>query len=154
KDRNRRYETAGALADELRRHLDNEPVLAGPPSASYRFRKFAARNKVPLAIAFLLGLLLSGAFAGFVASFFAVERERDRTRLALRAEGKRRAQARDALDATTSEMLGDFLARQTTLTSEHKTFLQKALEAYEEFASDTALDEESRAGAARAMANV
>ena len=34
KDRNRRYETANGLAMDLRRHLDNEPVLARPPSAA------------------------------------------------------------------------------------------------------------------------
>ena len=45
KDRNRRYETANGLAADLRRYLDDEPVQAGPPSAAYRFRKFARRNK-------------------------------------------------------------------------------------------------------------
>src|SRR5690606_23373165 len=40
KDRNRRYETANGLAADVQRYLDNEPVEAGPPSATYRFRKF------------------------------------------------------------------------------------------------------------------
>ncbi len=46
KDRNRRYETANGLAADLRRYLDDEPVQACPPSAWYRFGKFARRNKV------------------------------------------------------------------------------------------------------------
>ena len=45
KDRSRRYDTANGLAADLKRHLDNEPVLARPPSAAYRFRKMVRRNK-------------------------------------------------------------------------------------------------------------
>src|SRR5882724_10722637 len=39
KDRNRRYETAGAFAADVQRYLKDEPVEACPPSAWYRFRK-------------------------------------------------------------------------------------------------------------------
>src|SRR5262249_53156170 len=45
KDRNRRYETASAFALDIERYLREEPVLAGPPSALYRFRKFARRHQ-------------------------------------------------------------------------------------------------------------
>ena len=45
KDRTRRYETANGLASDIRRYLDDEPVVACPPSAAYRFQKFARRNK-------------------------------------------------------------------------------------------------------------
>jgi len=51
KDRSRRYETANGLASDIQRYLDDEPVVACPPSAGYRFRKFARRNK-----ALILGL--------------------------------------------------------------------------------------------------
>src|SRR4029077_9531828 len=51
KDRNRRYETANGLAKDVQRYLDDDPVLACPPSAWYRFRKFARRNKRILATA-------------------------------------------------------------------------------------------------------
>src|SRR5262249_29245390 len=49
KDRNRRYETANGLGRDLERYLHDEPVQACPPSAWYRFRKFARRNKGKLA---------------------------------------------------------------------------------------------------------
>jgi WD40 repeat protein/serine/threonine protein kinase len=49
KDRNHRYETASAFAADVLRYLHDEPVLACPPSALYRFRKFARRNKAILA---------------------------------------------------------------------------------------------------------
>ena len=39
KDRNRRYETANGLAPDVQRYLDDEPVLACPPSAGYRLRR-------------------------------------------------------------------------------------------------------------------
>ncbi|HZN34552.1 MAG TPA: tetratricopeptide repeat protein, partial [Pirellulaceae bacterium] len=57
KDRNRRYESASALALDLERYLANEPVSAVPPSAGYRLRKFARRNRGALAVA--AGLLLA-----------------------------------------------------------------------------------------------
>src|SRR5581483_4521535 len=41
KDRNRRYESASALAADVHRYLNDEPVLACPPSAAYRLRKYA-----------------------------------------------------------------------------------------------------------------
>src|SRR5438876_3856213 len=65
KDRTRRYETANALAMDIQRHLENEPVLASPPSSLYRFQKLVRRNKtvfaavVAVAAALLLGLGLS-----------------------------------------------------------------------------------------------
>ena len=46
KNRTRRYETAGALADDLLRHLHNEPVIARPPSAGYLLQKLIRRNRL------------------------------------------------------------------------------------------------------------
>lgn len=86
KDRNRRYETANALAMDVVRHMGNEPVSAGPPDLQYRLGKFARRNKVlvgtltAVAAALVVGLLL--ATWGFVAA----SRARDRAELALAAE--------------------------------------------------------------------
>jgi serine/threonine protein kinase len=65
KDRNRRYESANSLAMDVLRYLADEPVLAGPPSAGYRLRKFARRHRLGLAVAglvlFFLVLLCSVA---------------------------------------------------------------------------------------------
>jgi serine/threonine protein kinase/dihydrodipicolinate synthase/N-acetylneuraminate lyase len=61
KDRTRRYETANGFADDLRRHLDNEVVLARPPSTAYRMKKAWRRNKVWLsAAAVVLAALVLG----------------------------------------------------------------------------------------------
>ena len=64
KDRNRRYETANGLAADVQRYLDDEPVQACPPSAWYRFRKFARRNKAVLRAAALIVLLVAAAAIG------------------------------------------------------------------------------------------
>jgi serine/threonine protein kinase/WD40 repeat protein len=58
KDRSRRYETANGLAADLNRHLNNEPVLARPPSAVYRFRKAFRRNRVSFTAAMVVALAL------------------------------------------------------------------------------------------------
>jgi hypothetical protein len=72
KDRTRRYETANGLAADLKRHLNNEPVAARPPSAAYKFQKALRRNKMLFAagtaifIALVLGVLGTGI--GFLRS--------------------------------------------------------------------------------------
>jgi len=54
KDRERRYQSAVALAEDVKRHLNHEPILARPPSVVYRFSKFVRRRRVPLAVAAML----------------------------------------------------------------------------------------------------
>jgi tetratricopeptide (TPR) repeat protein len=69
KDRNRRYETANGFAMDVQRYLADEAVQACPPSASYRLRKFARRNRRILATGAVLGvtvLIAVGAVAGVV----------------------------------------------------------------------------------------
>jgi serine/threonine protein kinase len=65
KDRNRRYDTANGLALDIQRYIESEPVLARPPSRSYRFKKLVRRNKIvfaaggAVALALLIGLGMS-----------------------------------------------------------------------------------------------
>src|SRR5438093_1114598 len=58
KDRARRYETANGLAADLQRHLDNEPVVARPPSSFYRLQKMVRRNKLAVAASTAVALSL------------------------------------------------------------------------------------------------
>ena len=64
KENARRYETANQLGQELQRFLANEPVQAGPPSASYRMRKFVRRNRGPVIGAGLVVLAFIGGIVG------------------------------------------------------------------------------------------
>jgi serine/threonine protein kinase len=57
KDRTRRYETANDFADDVIRHLNDQPVEAGPPSRLYHLRKFVRRNRSRIAAAGLFGVL-------------------------------------------------------------------------------------------------
>ena len=61
KERERRYASAVGLADDVERYLNHEPVSAGPPTASYRLRKYVRRNRVQVAAA---GLVTAGADTG------------------------------------------------------------------------------------------
>jgi tetratricopeptide (TPR) repeat protein len=70
KDRQRRYETANGLAADIKRHLNNEPVVARPPSAAYKFQKAFRRNKLVFAagtaIAAALALGIVGTSIGLI----------------------------------------------------------------------------------------
>ena len=65
KDRNRRYETANSMgAGTVQRYLNDEPVMACRPSAWYRFRKFARRNRSTLAVAAGISLSVASIAGG------------------------------------------------------------------------------------------
>ena len=74
KDRNRRYDAASSFAADVERYLHDEPVEACPPSAVYRFRKFARRNKVALTTATVIACAVLLAMAGLTASTVLVSR--------------------------------------------------------------------------------
>ena len=62
KERDRRYGSPAELAADLRRYLAHEPVLAGPPSAAYRTRKFVRRHRFGVGAA-VIGVAALVAFA-------------------------------------------------------------------------------------------
>jgi serine/threonine protein kinase/Flp pilus assembly protein TadD len=76
KDRSRRYETANGLALDVQRYLADEPVQACPPSAGYRLRKFARRNKRALVMAGGLALALLVGFGAVAGSLGWATRDR------------------------------------------------------------------------------
>ncbi len=76
KDRTRRYASASEFAADVRRFLDDEPVLAGPPSALYRLRKLVQRKRGPVTAAAAIVLLLVGGLTGSSALYVRSERAR------------------------------------------------------------------------------
>jgi WD40 repeat protein/serine/threonine protein kinase len=68
KDRTRRYETASALAADVSRHLDDKAVEAHPPSAWYRFGKFAKRRRAAFAVGAALAVAAILAVAALAVS--------------------------------------------------------------------------------------
>ena len=93
KDRTQRYASASELAADVTRFLKHEPVMAGPPSAMYRLRKYVRRHKVGVAAgalvmaAMIIGI--TGTTIGFVK--------------AVKAERKAKE------DAETAQRVSDFL---------------------------------------------
>ncbi|MCZ6690767.1 MAG: serine/threonine-protein kinase [Planctomycetota bacterium] len=90
KDRDRRYETVAELKSDVDRHLRDDPVLAGPPGAAYRVRKFVRRHRrlVGTAVGFVT-LLVVSAF-GFAWLFLQAQEARDKEVLARQAEADQR----------------------------------------------------------------
>jgi tetratricopeptide (TPR) repeat protein len=115
KDRNRRYESASAFAADVQRYLKDEPVQACPPSAWYRFRKFARRNKAGLVVATCLFLLLAllGSGLGWVvrdheARQADAQSQRERADLSVRQAVTQTKAARDELHQILKQKGGVF----------------------------------------------
>jgi len=115
KDRTRRYETASELATDIERHLADELVSAGPPSAGYRLRKFIRRNRV----AVMTGLLIAATLlaAAVVSAMYAHEatlHAREAATNASKAEIARR-DAVKAQQETTGLLAASYVDRAQTL---------------------------------------
>ncbi len=118
KDRSRRYETVSSLALDIRRHLEHEPVLAGPPSRVYRFKKFVRRNRAAVISTSIIGAaLVAGGGAATYGLFEArlantaltsalgeVENERDAKEIA-RSKAGREARKAEEVNRFLHEML-------------------------------------------------
>jgi serine/threonine protein kinase len=102
KDRMRRYGSAGELAADIRRHMNHEPVLAGPPSASYQFKKFVRRHRhfatasAVVAMSLVLGLVVSAAL------YRRAQQTAEKARQAADREAAARAEAQHARDKEAS----------------------------------------------------
>jgi serine/threonine protein kinase/WD40 repeat protein len=94
KDRTRRYETASAFAADVRRFLVEDPVEARPPSAWYRFRKLARRNKVAFVTTALVGAIL---VLGMAVCFWQAVRAKQAEHLAMAAELEAREKRQEAV---------------------------------------------------------
>jgi non-specific serine/threonine protein kinase/serine/threonine-protein kinase len=138
KDRNRRYETANALALDIRRFLEDEPVRASPPTAGYRLRKFARRHRVPVAAGSVAALAL---VAGLVLALLGLVQAQRATADALAqrglAENARDGAVRardDAMDARQAEAE----QRQAAEMARDEAQLARAAETAQRAAAETA----------------
>jgi tetratricopeptide (TPR) repeat protein len=107
KDRNRRYESASALAADVQRYLHDEAVEACPPSAGYRLRKYVRRNRRALVTA---GIIAAALVAATVVSIWQAALARDAQHQAEASE--RRAATDAAIARAVNDFLQDDLLRQ------------------------------------------
>ena len=143
KERDRRYQTAGGFASDVERFLNHEPVLAGPPTARYRARKFVRRNR---AVVTAVGLILLALVVGVVGTTWGLVREAAQRVRAERATD----QAFRALDTLTEDALEGLLGRQTTWGDRERAFLGKVQDQFEQLAGsegDSIPARQVRAGA-------
>jgi len=125
KDRTRRYETANGLAADLKRHLDNEPVTARPPSATYKLRKFVRRNRSLVMSAAALLLVLCLGLLGTSLGLLRASREAGRAQLAERdATGQR--------DVAVAAGESEARAREETQELLYTSDMERAQHAWEE----------------------
>jgi tetratricopeptide (TPR) repeat protein len=107
KSRTRRYGTPAELAADVSRFLSYEPVLAGPPSATYKLRKLVRRNRGAVTAVVVVLLSLAGGFAWAM-----TERQRALQNLET-AEGERERADAEAEEARTqakiAETVNEFL---------------------------------------------
>jgi eukaryotic-like serine/threonine-protein kinase len=132
KDRTRRYETANALAIDVQRHLDNEPVVARPPSGGYRLRKLIQRNKLAFAAtsAVAAALVIGSGFSTWM--FFKEKRARDRAVAAERQQFqmRQRAEANEAKSKEVAQFLQNMLrgVRPSAAKGRDTTMLREILD--------------------------
>jgi serine/threonine protein kinase len=164
KDPDRRYESASAFAADVQRYLRDEPVVACPPSAGYRLRKFLRRNLGVVLAASVMVLLLLAGTVGTTAGLFralAAERqalgERDAKEKARRqavAAAAAEAQARQALNTLTDTVVEEMLRRQVGLTGWQRAFLKKVVAYHAEYGAAGADSPEGRQAAAESYFRV
>jgi serine/threonine protein kinase/Flp pilus assembly protein TadD len=173
KDRNRRYGTPGNFAEDIERYLRREAILARPPSAPYRLRKFVQRNRAAVLLSLFVLATVMAVFCDQVVGYFRIRAERDRAELARReadeqrelAEGasaeeakqrkiaeaeKQKAEQAEAdtladYRASTDDAIEQLIGSKPTLGAPEKAYLEKTLKRWQMFADRQGEDERSRA---------
>jgi serine/threonine protein kinase len=144
KDRNRRYESASELADEVDRYLDDEPVEACPPSMAYRLRKFARRHKGLLTTTAIV--LLALLTATVVSTWYAIEANQSR-RIAdenLRLSQADFDRATNTIDMVVAKLGSGEFSGDPEVEALQDIFLPVAVSLYEEIVSEHGEDRLSR----------
>ncbi len=117
KDRSRRYETANGLAMDVQRFLENEPVMARPPSRLYRLQKLVRRNKVACVAGTMVALALIGGLG--LSTWFWYE-ERQALKFAVAAEHQARAAEQQQARLRQAAEESERITQSAYLTSQNK----------------------------------
>jgi WD40 repeat protein/serine/threonine protein kinase len=168
KNRNRRYESASALAADVQRYLADEPVLACPPSASYRFGKFARRHRAGLVVAGAVAVALVLAVIGLAVSRamikagydqVAEQRKTAERNLATAEAQRQRAEANfQKVLETVEQMVGVLTDKDVAQFPQaplvRRTMIQRAIALFQDSLSQTSNDPGARLQSAWAHLHV
>ncbi len=99
-----RYASAAALADDIDRHLADQPILARPPTAAYQLRKLVARHKLPSALMAALLVSVIG-FAGWMSALYGRAARAETEAESRRVEAERQTETARAVNAFLTERL-------------------------------------------------
>jgi serine/threonine protein kinase len=130
KDRDRRYETAAGLAQDVRRYLSDEPVEARPPSAAYRFGKFARKHRMLAAFGASLSTLLLLGIVGLTVGLLVVNHARQRAETAQQEAERSQKQTHAALDMNDA-VIQVLLRKKIRFEAAEKAILEKVLADYQ-----------------------
>jgi serine/threonine protein kinase len=168
KNRDRRYDTANALARDIQRYLANEMVEARPPSASYRLKKFLRRNRRFVQAASLIAIVFVAGMIGTIWGLIearrqaeVAQRETAEAEAAQKRESEQREiaeranrQAFDALNAFTSSLMANLLGSKENLSKNDIAILEDAQKQWEVFADSKGDSESMRSIRANAAKNL
>ncbi len=98
KERDRRYASPRELAEDIQNYLHKRPLIAGPETRTYRFKKFLRRNKATVVT--IAAVLMSLAIGLGVATYGFIQASRQR------AIARNEASDKQVINAFLNEMLG------------------------------------------------
>ena len=151
KDRLRRYESAGALAADIGRFLNDDPVEASPPSTLYRVKKLARRHRLALGVsASVAGAILLGAGGSIWQALEANAARRMSEEARQEAEGNFR-KALEAVDRMLTQVGDESLRDVPQMEFVRQKLLRDAADFYRSFLVDRPRDPKLRFEAARSL---
>ena len=144
KDREDRYATSEALADDLRRFLDEKPIEAKRPTPVRRLAKWSRRHRTAVttaAVTLLVTLLIGTAIV-----VHAYQAERFQRRIAEQEKARAEKHLGVALEAVDQlyAQFHEWLAADTELSVLQVGFMRKALDVYEQLLEEQGEDEQSK----------
>ena len=143
KDPVRRFQTPRELAEDLKRYLHNEPIIARPASLVYRLQKSFQRNKFAFIALSLIAIVVAvGTSVSVWQAIRATKAEKD--------SAEQLVLTREALDAMSSLVIDEVLASQEEVTDSMRKSLIDSLGLYEKLARLTGNDRETRTSIAAA----
>lgn len=153
KDRERRYQSAGELARDVRRYLSGEPIEAKRDAGWYVIRKALNKHKFAVAFAATVGILITGSAVGMTGLW----RQAEGARAVAVVERDRAEENLDAVRDLAQTFLYDFndsIANLRGATKARETVLAKALEYLAVLADQPGRDADSLAALADAHERV